>query len=134
MRELEKAQGAAWIRAAAMAVAAAVGSPACGKEAVPPVTAPEAATPAGVDSGPSSAVDGAPASSGTDAASPACSTACNVDADCACGTNRVTGACAVGRAECIDTLKRCPDFCTGIAGNIRIACVGGTCTQSRVKR
>jgi hypothetical protein len=60
-----------------------------------------------------------------------CATACKSDADCACGTDRTTGACAVGRTECIDVAHQCPDFCGGIDGRSRIACVAGACVKTR---
>jgi hypothetical protein len=60
-----------------------------------------------------------------------CSTACKSDTDCACGTDKATGACAVGRVECIDTARQCPDFCAGIDGRMRTACVAGACTTTR---
>ena len=60
-----------------------------------------------------------------------CSTACKSDADCACGTDRATGSCAVGRAECIDKAHACPDFCGGIDGRSRTACVEGACATTR---
>jgi hypothetical protein len=57
---------------------------------------------------------------------------CKVDTDCACGTDKETHKCAFGPAAKIDTRRQCPDFCTGIAGRMKIACVEGTCRQ--VKR
>jgi hypothetical protein len=57
---------------------------------------------------------------------------CKADSDCACGTDIATHKCAFGPAPKIDTSRQCPDFCTGIAGHMKIACVEGTCKQ--VKR
>lgn len=56
-----------------------------------------------------------------------CSKTCTTDAECACGKDARTGGCAVGRKECIDTARQCPDFCTGITGKLRTQCVNGTC-------
>jgi hypothetical protein len=57
---------------------------------------------------------------------------CKVDTDCACGSDIATHKCAFGPAHKIDTSRQCPDFCTGIAGRMKIACVEGSCKQ--VKR
>jgi hypothetical protein len=57
-----------------------------------------------------------------------CSTTCSKDADCACGVNSSTRACALGNAECIDTSVQCPDYCTGINGDRHVACVNQQCT------
>lgn len=54
---------------------------------------------------------------------------CRIDADCACGSNLATGACAVGTAACIDTTKQCPDYCTGIDGRMSVRCQTGQCIQ-----
>lgn len=56
-----------------------------------------------------------------------CSKTCAADTDCACGRDARTGACAVGRKECINTASQCPDFCSGITGNLRAQCADGTC-------
>lgn len=56
-----------------------------------------------------------------------CSKTCATDTDCACGKDARTGACAVGRKECINTASQCPDFCTGITGKLRTQCANGTC-------
>ena len=53
--------------------------------------------------------------------------ACNSDEDCACGVDKQTGKCAYGNKIFIDTSKQCPDFCTGIGGNLRIKCVNNVC-------
>lgn len=54
---------------------------------------------------------------------------CRTDADCACGVDKKTGECAFGNKAYIDTSRQCPDFCTGIAGNLRIKCVNNLCTS-----
>ncbi|MBU0597294.1 Gmad2 immunoglobulin-like domain-containing protein [Patescibacteria group bacterium] len=56
-------------------------------------------------------------------------TSCNVDSDCACGTHKETGVCFFGNSEFVDTDWQCPDFCSGIGGNIDVACVENTCEQ-----
>ncbi|VVB52714.1 Uncharacterised protein [uncultured archaeon] len=60
--------------------------------------------------------------------------ACVNDSDCVCGGKDVlTGACFIGndayRRDCVDMASFCPDFCAGIAGNLRTACVEGRCAQ-----
>lgn len=54
---------------------------------------------------------------------------CNVDLDCVCGVNQVSGECDFGSGECIDTATECPDFCSGIAGHLKIICKDNVCTQ-----
>jgi hypothetical protein len=76
--------------------------------------------------GGSSSTGGRPSMGGTGAG--ACSMTCQVDADCACGVNSATRACAIGRVECIDITQQCPDFCTGITGRLRMACVNQECS------
>lgn len=53
---------------------------------------------------------------------------CTGDADCACGTHVDTGECFVGNREFVDVSKQCPDFCTGIAGNLETKCVENKCS------
>lgn len=57
---------------------------------------------------------------------------CVTSDDCACGTNINTGACFYGNKDYVNTLKQCPDFCTGIAGNFLIKCVNNKCQQVNV--
>jgi hypothetical protein len=59
--------------------------------------------------------------------------ACDTDADCACGTNVNTGDCFLGNKEYVDTTKQCPDFCTGIAGNLETRCVDNVCKNVNTK-
>ncbi len=54
---------------------------------------------------------------------------CEKDGDCACGRHTMTGNCFYGNADYVDTSRQCPDFCTGIAGNLRIVCVNDECKQ-----
>jgi len=56
-------------------------------------------------------------------------TFCNNDVDCACGTNIETGKCFYGNIRYVDISKQCPDFCTGIAGNLKIKCINNECKQ-----
>jgi hypothetical protein len=101
------------VAVAMAAVPAAVGGVACGKETGPEAAA--AAAPGPVDA----------------AEVPACSKPCTSTAECACGRDRASGQCAVGRAECIDTSNPCPDFCAGIDGRCSTACIDGACTTTR---
>jgi hypothetical protein len=54
---------------------------------------------------------------------------CAADSDCACGTHVDTGDCFYGNKAYVNVEKQCPDFCTGIAGNLYTKCVSGTCQQ-----
>lgn len=42
---------------------------------------------------------------------------CNVDSDCACGTNIKTGECFMGNIKYVNTTQQCPDFCTWMGPN-----------------
>lgn len=57
---------------------------------------------------------------------------CSTDSDCACGTHITTGECFYGNKDYVDVEKQCPDFCTGIAGNLATKCVNSTCIHGRV--
>jgi hypothetical protein len=39
-----------------------------------------------------------------------------------------TNQCAYGNKSCIDPARQCPDFCTGINGQLRLRCVRRQCT------
>jgi hypothetical protein len=57
---------------------------------------------------------------------------CNVDADCTCGgIDRNTENCFIGNklyaSKNVDFTRDCPDFCTGIAGNLETNCVENKC-------
>ncbi len=54
---------------------------------------------------------------------------CSSDDDCACGKNINTGDCFYGNKNFVDTKQQCPDFCSGIAGNLVIKCVNNKCKQ-----
>ncbi len=57
---------------------------------------------------------------------------CVQDDDCACGRNIKTGKCFYGNKDYVDTKQQCPDFCSGIAGNLEIKCVSNKCSQVSV--
>ncbi|NYZ77062.1 hypothetical protein H0O02_01980 [Candidatus Micrarchaeota archaeon] len=58
---------------------------------------------------------------------------CAGDSDCACGVHKTTEQCFYGNKQYVDMTKQCPDFCTGIAGNLDVKCVDFVCTQVRVR-
>ena len=53
---------------------------------------------------------------------------CVLDSDCACGKN-VEGDCFYGRKSLVNISEQCPDYCSGIAGNLLIKCVNNACVQ-----
>jgi eight-cysteine-cluster-containing protein len=61
---------------------------------------------------------------------------CQTDSDCVCGgTDRTTGRCFLGSKEYyekyVDSSKECPDFCSGIEGNLVVKCgIDNRCFQS----
>ena len=59
---------------------------------------------------------------------------CSSDTNCACGTHKETGDCFFGNIQYVNTMKQCPDFCTGIAGNLQLKCINNTCRQVMEKR
>ena len=54
-------------------------------------------------------------------------TYCRQDSDCACGTHISTEDCFAGNKAFVDTESQCPDYCTGIAGNLETRCVESEC-------
>ncbi|MCL4354552.1 hypothetical protein M1349_03755 [Patescibacteria group bacterium] len=56
-------------------------------------------------------------------------TACLIDSDCGCGTDITTKACVVENKKYIDATKQCPDFCSGIGGNLTVKCTSNVCIQ-----
>jgi len=54
---------------------------------------------------------------------------CNSVDDCACGVYVTTSDCFFGNKAFVNTEKQCPDFCTGIAGNLELRCVNNECKQ-----
>ena len=61
-------------------------------------------------------------------------TYCEVDEDCACGIHKTTKDCFYGNKDYVDTQTQCPDFCTGIAGNLKIECIDNKCQQAMTTR
>ncbi|MBI4176750.1 MAG: hypothetical protein HY516_00120 [Candidatus Aenigmarchaeota archaeon] len=58
---------------------------------------------------------------------------CSADSDCACGVNTRTKECFYGNEKYVDKNSQCPDFCSGIGGNLGIKCVKNECTQVRMR-
>ncbi|MEM4215472.1 MAG: DUF333 domain-containing protein [Candidatus Anstonellales archaeon] len=56
---------------------------------------------------------------------------CNVDSDCACGVHKISRECFFGNKKYVDETIQCPDFCTGIAGNLEIRCENNMCVQKQ---
>jgi len=59
---------------------------------------------------------------------------CNVDADCTCGgIDTQTNDCFIGNklyaSRYVDFSQPCPDFCSGIAGNLETRCVNNQCAS-----
>lgn len=59
---------------------------------------------------------------------------CSTDDDCICGgIDKATGNCFLGNTayykKYVDSSKDCPDFCSGIAGNMVTRCVNSRCMQ-----
>jgi putative hemolysin len=54
---------------------------------------------------------------------------CEKDEDCACGVHVKTRECFFGNKKYVDEKTQCPDFCTGIGGNLVIKCEKNTCVQ-----
>ncbi len=64
---------------------------------------------------------------------------CNVDADCTCGgIDTKTSKCFVGNklysSKYVDLTRDCPDFCTGIGGNLETKCVDHACKTVQRKQ
>ncbi len=60
---------------------------------------------------------------------------CEVDEDCVCGgIDKATNNCFIGNKVYydlnVDKTKQCPDFCTGIDGNMVIKCIDNKCQQT----
>ena len=55
---------------------------------------------------------------------------CETDGDCACGVHINTGDCFYGNKNYVNTLQQCPDFCSGIAGDLIIKCIDNECKQT----
>ncbi len=59
---------------------------------------------------------------------------CTSDSDCICGgIDKNTDRCFMGNKDYydkyVDKSKDCPDFCTGIEGNLVMKCIDGKCIQ-----
>ena len=59
---------------------------------------------------------------------------CEIDDDCTCGgIDLRDGRCFIGNKlyyeNYVDKKKECPDFCTGIDGNLKVRCVDSKCIQ-----
>ncbi len=59
---------------------------------------------------------------------------CQADVDCACGTHVKTGDCFVGNKAYVNVLKQCPDYCSGIAGNLGVKCISNKCSIVKVEQ
>ena len=58
---------------------------------------------------------------------------CKTDSDCICdGKDSIHGTCFVGNIEFynkyVNKTESCPDFCTGIAGNLQTKCINNICS------
>ncbi len=58
---------------------------------------------------------------------------CLTSSDCACGISIRTGECFYGNRKYVNESVQCPDFCTGIGGHLRLACIQGECRMVRVE-
>ncbi|MFH1063883.1 MAG: eight-cysteine-cluster domain-containing protein [Candidatus Woesearchaeota archaeon] len=63
------------------------------------------------------------------------STSCSRDVDCICGgIDTFTGKCFLGNRgyhdKYVDDSQDCPDFCTGMSGNLIMRCVNSECMQT----
>jgi len=59
---------------------------------------------------------------------------CSTDSDCICGgIDMQTGKCFIGNTDYynkyVDKSRECPDFCAGIAGNLKTACINNSCKK-----
>ena len=59
---------------------------------------------------------------------------CTKDEDCACGIHKYTEECFYGNKKYVDMTKNCPDFCSGLSGNLELRCIDFECTQVQVER
>lgn len=55
---------------------------------------------------------------------------CKNDGDCSCGRDIKTKECFYGNKNFVENAT-CPDFCTGIDGNLEIKCIENKCEQIR---
>lgn len=58
---------------------------------------------------------------------------CEIDADCICDGQDPDGGCFLGNKEYykkyVDKSEDCPNFCTGVAGNMVVRCIDNKCVQ-----
>jgi hypothetical protein len=54
---------------------------------------------------------------------------CKTDEDCTCGVHKTNKVCFYGNKNYVDINQQCPDFCTGIGGNLQIRCINNECKQ-----
>lgn len=59
---------------------------------------------------------------------------CNEDDDCGCGIHKTREECFYGNKKYVDLTKNCPDFCSGIAGNLELRCIDFECKQVQIER
>lgn len=59
---------------------------------------------------------------------------CNSDDDCSCGVSTSTGDCFYGNKRFVNASKQCPDYCTGIGGNLAVKCLNNTCAQVNARQ
>lgn len=57
---------------------------------------------------------------------------CETVDDCACGTLKTDGSCFAGNKDYVNTQEQCPDFCSGIAGNLKLTCENNQCKQESI--
>lgn len=55
---------------------------------------------------------------------------CEQDSDCACGVHIDSGDCFRGNKDYTDTTNACPDFCSGISGDMVTKCVNNKCSPA----
>lgn len=57
---------------------------------------------------------------------------CSSDSDCICGGKDMYGSCFVGNVEFynkyVNQSQSCPDFCTGVGGNLQTKCINNVCS------
>ncbi|MDO8507018.1 MAG: pilin [bacterium] len=56
---------------------------------------------------------------------------CSTDSDCACGIHKIDKNCFFGNEQYVNTdpALACPDFCSGVGGNLTVKCVSDKCAQ-----
>lgn len=59
---------------------------------------------------------------------------CTKDDDCGCGIHKTREECFYGNKKYVDMTKNCPDFCSGLSGNLELRCINFECTQVQAER